>query len=134
MSRESCCKQDNEGLRVADLGRSSAAPVQRRARGSALRGAESVLVGGDEAVAIALQGQIDGQGYFAAGRMTGLGGRRDGAKTRGKNAGRDAGATGRGSWLRWAELLGGVVRSYSCCFPKGDEACSFWKPKGRSCV
>ena len=29
------------------------------------------------------------------------------------------------------ELLKGAVRSYSCCFPKGDEACSFWKPKGR---
>jgi hypothetical protein len=29
------------------------------------------------------------------------------------------------------ELSEGAMRSYSCCFPKGDRACSFWKPKGR---
>src|ERR1700722_3160733 len=26
------------------------------------------------------------------------------------------------------KLLRGWVRNYSCCFPKGNGACSFWKP------
>src|ERR1700722_5872417 len=34
-------------------------------------------------------------------------------------------------YTRWVEHLRGWVRNYSCCFPKGKGACSFWKPKGR---